>query len=74
MKEVIKTNLNISKLIIDVAIFHKVKKFIYLSSASIYANYGNTKLINENSKKQPKTYYGKSKLFLEINYRRMYKT
>ncbi len=62
-KEILKTNVDGTKNVIDIAIKNNVKKFILISSTGVY---GNTKsLVNEDSEKNPENTYEKSKLSAE---------
>tara|TARA_X000001036_G_scaffold257000_1_gene239024 strand:- start:2381 stop:3355 length:975 start_codon:yes stop_codon:yes gene_type:complete len=60
--EVLYTNLKVTEQIMNWVILNNVKKVVYLSSVSIYSDYGYLDKINEKSKTYPNSYYGTSKL------------
>lgn len=62
-KDIYETNVIGTENVIDRAIKHGVKKFIFLSSTGVYGE--NNEIIDENSEKNPFTYYEKSKLTAE---------
>lgn len=66
-EEIFRTNVDGTRNVLESAIKHKVKKFIFLSSTGVYGEIGNNTYdaLDENSEKSPITYYEKSKLDAE---------
>jgi len=58
-----KNNVIGTKNLVNICLKNKIKNFIFSSTCAVFSN--NIKVVNENSLKKPKSYYGKTKLMSE---------
>ena len=70
-KKYYKNNVIGTKNLVNLCIKNKVENFIFSSSCTIFSD--RLKIVNENSPKKPKNYYGKTKLICENLIRKKFK-